>query len=98
MASTVAVGKIAIYLPESQSLKDKRHVIRSILQRVRNQFNVSIAEIEDLDDLTVATIAIVAVSNSAGHANEQVQKVIDFVERNVEIGTLGEIETESIPI
>jgi uncharacterized protein len=72
-------------------------VVRSITQRVRNQFNATIAEIEDLNDQRVATLGIACVSNSAPHADEMLAKVIDFIERNVEIGVLGEIETEMIP-
>jgi uncharacterized protein YlxP (DUF503 family) len=78
------------------SLKDKRHVVRSLAQRLRNRFNLAVAEVADLDDMRVATLALVCVSNSASHADEMLAKAIDFVDRNVELGTLGEIETELI--
>ena len=97
MTATIAAARVTIWLHGSQSLKDKRRVIRSLTERVRNTFNVSIAEIEDLDDLSVATLAIVAVSNSPTHADQMVKGVIDFIERKVELGALGEIETELIP-
>ena len=87
----------ALYVDDSFSLKDKRRVVRSITQRVKNQFNVAVAEIEDLNDQRVATIGLACVSNRAPHADEMLQKVIDFIERNVEDGVLGEIETELIP-
>jgi uncharacterized protein YlxP (DUF503 family) len=45
----------------------------------------------------VATLAIVVVSNAANHAQEMLQTVIDFIERRVELGVLGEVETELIP-
>jgi uncharacterized protein len=96
MTMTIAAGRISIYLDDSGSLKDKRHVANSLKRRVQNTFNVSIAEIEDLDDMRVATFGIVCVSNSSAHADEMLAKVIDFIERNVEIGTLAEIETELI--
>ena len=97
MATSIGAARIALYLEESFSLKDKRQVVRSITQKVRNRFNVGIAEVEDLDDPRVATLAIVCVSNSAPHANQMLNEVIRFVEARVETGVLGEVETELIP-
>jgi uncharacterized protein YlxP (DUF503 family) len=97
MTMTIGAARVTLYIDDSFSLKDKRRVVRSITQRVRNQFNAAIAEVEDLNDQRIATLGIVCVSNSAPHADEMVSKVIDFIERNVEIGVLGEIETEMIP-
>jgi len=96
MATTVGIARITLYLEESFSLKDKRHVVRSLIQRVRNQFNVSIAEVGDLNDMRVATIAAVCVSNSSPHVDEMLAKVVSFMERNVELGVLGEVDTELI--
>lgn len=97
MTMTIGAARVTLYIDDSFSLKDKRRVVRSITQRVRNQFNAGIAEIEDLNDQRVATLGIVCVSNSAPHADEMLKNVIDFIERNVEEGVLGEIETELIP-
>lgn len=97
MAMTVGVARVTLYLEDTFSLKDKRQVVRSITQKVRNQFNAGIAEVEDLDDTRVGTLAIVVVSNQASHAQEMLQTIIDFIERRVELGVLGEIETELIP-
>jgi uncharacterized protein YlxP (DUF503 family) len=96
MATTIGIARITLYLDESFSLKDKRHVVRSIVQRVRNKFNVSIAEVGDLDDMRVASIAAVCVSNSSPHVDEMLANVISFIERNVELGVLGEVDTELI--
>jgi uncharacterized protein YlxP (DUF503 family) len=97
MAMTVGVARVTLYLEDTFSLKDKRQVVRSITQKVRNQFNAGIAEVEDLDDARVATLAIVVVSNAANHAQEMLQTIITFIERRVELGVMGEIETELIP-
>jgi uncharacterized protein YlxP (DUF503 family) len=97
MATTIGAARVSLYLEETFSLKDKRQVVRSITSKVRNQFNVGIAEVEDLDDARVATLAIVCVSNSAPHADEMLATVIRFIEQRVEIGVVGEIETELIP-
>jgi len=97
MTATIGAARLSLYLEDTFSLKDKRQVVRSITQKVRNQFNVGIAEVEDLDDARVATLAIVCVSNSGAHADEMLRTVIRFIEQRVEMGVLGEIETELIP-
>jgi uncharacterized protein YlxP (DUF503 family) len=97
MTMTIGVARVTLLLDESFSLKDKRHVVRSITKRVRDKFNVSIAEVEDLDDMRIATIGITCLSNSSPHVDEMLATVISFIERNVEYGVMGEIETELIP-
>jgi uncharacterized protein YlxP (DUF503 family) len=98
MTMTVGVARVTLYLDGSESLKDKRQVVRSITKRVQNQFNAAIAEVEDMDDMRVATLGITCVSNNAAHVDEMLANVVRFIERNVEFGALGEVETELIPI
>jgi uncharacterized protein len=98
MTMTVGVARVTLYLEGSQSLKDKRQVVRSLTKRVQNQFNAAIAEVEDLDDMRVATLGIATLSNSAAHVDQMLASVIGFIERNVEFGVLGEVETELIPV
>ncbi len=97
MAITIGVARVGLHLGESFSLKDKRRVVRSITQRVRNQYNVGIAEVEDLDDVRVATLALTCISNSAPHADQMLARVIAFIEDRVEQGVVAEIDTELIP-
>jgi uncharacterized protein YlxP (DUF503 family) len=59
---------------------------------------VSVAEVGDLNDMRVASIAAVCISNSSSHVDEILSKVISFVERNVELGVLGEVDTELIHV
>ena len=94
---TIGVARVTLYLEGTFSLKDKRQIVRSITQKARNQFNAGIAEVEDLNDDRVATLAVVVVSNDPNHAQEMLQTVIDFIERRVELGVLGEVDTELIP-
>ena len=97
MAATIGVARLTLYLEDTFSLKDKRQVVRSITQQVRNKFNVGIAETADLNDARVGTLMVVCVSNSAPHVDEMLATVIRFIEARVEIGVLGDIETELIP-
>lgn len=75
----VGVCKVRLRLPENLSLKGKRQVLKSITTRVRNKFNVSVAETDDHDLWQLATLGICCVSNNKRHANEVLSKVIDFI-------------------
>ena len=66
----VGVCKITLRLPENGSLKGKRRVVSSLSSRLRNKFNVSVAEVEDNDAWQIATLGITCVSNSARHVDE----------------------------
>jgi len=96
MSSVIGVAHVTLYLDDSFSLKDKRQVVRSITARARNKFNAGIAEVEDLNDMRVATIGIVCISNQSSHADEMLATIVQFIERNLELGVVGEIETELI--
>jgi uncharacterized protein YlxP (DUF503 family) len=78
----VVVGTctISLHIPESGSLKSKRWVLRRIKDRVRNKFNVSIAEIDDFDLWQRATLGVAVVSKDGRFANQVISKVIDLVQ------------------
>jgi len=78
----VGVCTLELDIPASQSLKDKRHVVKSVVARVRQSFNVSVAEVDDLDSWQRATIGIVCVSSDAEYAHGLLEKVIDSIERS----------------
>lgn len=94
---TIGVAQITLYLQASDSLKDKRRVVKSLLARIHNRFNVAAAEVADLDDHRIATLGITSVSNSGAHCSDVLAAVIQFVDANVELGSMGEVETELIP-
>lgn len=81
--SITAQLQVQIHIPHSQSLKDKRSVIRSLKARLRNQFNVSVAEVDDLDKWQIATLAIVMVSNDASYLEVQFEKIAQFIESTI---------------
>lgn len=92
----IGAARVTLYLPECNSLKEKRSVVKPIVERIRRQFHVSIAEVEDLDDLRVATIGFAVISNSGSHAEEMLQNILHAIERESTEARLGEIETEII--
>ena len=75
----VGVCRIKLRLPENLSLKGKRRVLKSITTRVKNKFNVSVAEVDDQNLWQLATLGICCVSNNSRQTNEVLSKVVDFV-------------------
>ena len=71
----VGVITLEIRLEHSHSLKDKRHVIKSLTERLRNRFNVAVAEIDCQDLWQRAVLSAVTVSNDRGHATQVLQAV-----------------------
>lgn len=71
--------RVRLRLPENQSLKGKRRILKSITTRVGNKFNVSIAEVADQQSWQVATLGISCVSNDPRYTNEVLSKVVDFI-------------------
>jgi uncharacterized protein YlxP (DUF503 family) len=94
----VGVCKIRLRLPENQSLKGKRQILKSIISRVDNKFNVSVAEVDDQDLWQVATLGICYVSNDRRHADEVLSKAAAFVVNGrFDVEILGyEIEVISV--
>ena len=80
----VGVCKVTLRLPGIQSLKCKRRVVNSLCSRVRNKFNVSIAEVEDNETWQLATLGITCASNSTRHVDEVLNGVLDYIERSRE--------------
>ena len=89
----IGVCKIQLRIPESQSLKAKRRIIKSLVNRLKNRFNVAVAEVEALDAHQFAVLAAVSVSNDAAHLHKIISHVITFVETNVD-AELVDYETE----
>jgi uncharacterized protein YlxP (DUF503 family) len=78
----VVVGtcELDFHLPGNHSLKGKRQVSRSLTQRIRNRFNVSVAEVAELDRWQVLSLGVTCVSNDRRHANEILSKIVHFAE------------------
>ncbi len=81
MLATMNVGvcKIKLRIPENMSLKDKRRVLKSIVTKLRNRFNVSVAEVDDQDLWQMATLGVCCLSNDSRYTNEVLSKVVNFI-------------------
>ena len=80
----IGVCKIWLRIPQSHSLKTKRRVIKSLIARLKNRFNIAIAEVEALNTHEAAVLAAVSVSNDVAHLNKLISHVITFIEANVD--------------
>jgi uncharacterized protein len=75
----VGVLRLTMHLPDPGSLKSKRHLLRSAIDRVKAKFNVSIAEVADNDLWQRSVVGVAAVGNDHAFVNETLDKVSDFV-------------------
>ncbi|EDP69285.1 hypothetical protein CAT7_01322 [Carnobacterium sp. AT7] len=82
--------KVSFLIYNSYSLKDKRSVIKSIIKKSQNKFNVSISEVEAQDTLNQGVLGIAVVSNNRKLSQQILDQVIQEIEDN------GEVEIHSI--
>jgi len=76
----VGVARVSLDIPASSSLKAKRQVVRRVTDRVKARFNAAVAEVEENDVWQRAVLAFAVVSNDKAHCNEQLDKIIHFIE------------------
>jgi hypothetical protein len=77
-------AKLTFYIPHSTSLKDKRQICRSLIDKTWQRFNVSVAEIDTQDIHQTLTIGIAVVSNEAAHRQRSLDEVIRFMEEHAD--------------
>lgn len=87
------IGSLTLHLrlPMVHTLKEKRSIIKSIMARLRNEFNISVAEVDAQDRWQLAILGVACVSGDASHAREQLRAVVTWVELNrpdVEVATV----------
>jgi uncharacterized protein YlxP (DUF503 family) len=77
----VGVVSIDIHIPQSGSLKSKRHLLKGAKDRLRNKFNVSVAEVGHNDLWQRTTLGVSVVANEEKFANQVLSKVVDQINR-----------------
>ena len=92
----VGVCKLTLRLPENQNLKGKRRVVKSLCDRIRFKFNVTIAEVDNNDKWQVATLGIACVSNSNRQVEQALDQVISYIEVSRVDVEMVECEVEAI--
>ncbi len=84
----IGVCTIELHVPASGSLKTKRQSLRSLKDRIRSRFNVSVAEVADNDLWQKASLAVAAVSNDKAHLNQTMDHVLNLVRAVPELSLL----------
>ena len=79
---SVGVCRLKIHIPGSRSLKDKRSVVKSLIARLRQQFNLSVAEVDDHELWQIATISLACVSNRNDRVDEVLSAAISLIGRD----------------
>jgi uncharacterized protein YlxP (DUF503 family) len=80
----IVYAECSFFIPEAASLKQKRSVLKRMIDRVKNAYNVSIAEVDHQDLWQRTTIALVATASSKDAAEREVRRAIRFLESNPE--------------
>ncbi len=91
----IGVCQLELFLHENFSLKGKRQVLRSIVQRARKKFNISIAEVEAQDLWQKAVLGVCAVGNNRQWVNSILDQVINFIE-NTHLTDVADFQIEII--
>lgn len=85
----VGVLSVDLLVTDSNSLKDKRQVVKSLLDRIRNKYHVSAAELDKLDTWRRAVIGVACISNDRDTANGILNKVLAGIESNPRVSVAG---------
>jgi len=84
----VGTAIIKLYAPWVHSLKEKRMIVKSIIAKTKNKFNVSIAEVSEQDKHQTIILGIACVADTVSRSNSIIDNVITFIESNTEAETL----------
>ncbi len=78
----VGLCTVELHIPDVQSLKGKRQVLSSLTTRLRNRFNISVAEIDENDLWQKAILGIACVANDTGRVNQVLDQVLNLIRAN----------------
>jgi uncharacterized protein YlxP (DUF503 family) len=78
----VGLCTIELFIPDSQSLKDKRQVVLSLKDRLREKFNLSVAEVDGQDLWQKAVLGLVCVANEGRHVNQILDQAQNLIRSN----------------
>lgn len=81
----IGTCSLELRLWEANSLKDKRHILKSIIQKLRNRYNISVVEVDLQDKWKSAVLGIACVTNETAHAHSIISTVVNFIEKDTRI-------------
>ena len=77
--------QLTLNIPAARSLKDKRRVVKSLLARLHNQHNVTVAEVGENDLWQICRVGAAVVSNRGDHANSQLSAIVNMIEKERDV-------------
>lgn len=80
----IGTAEIKLYAPWVYSLKEKRMIVKSLIAKTRNKFNVSIAEIAEQDTHQTIVLGLACVAGSVSHSDSIIDNVISLIESSTE--------------
>lgn len=89
----VACLEITLSVSWSQSLKDKRMVVRSLVSKIHNKFNVSVHEVDALDNRQMIVLAITTASNSKPQIQAVFDHIVNFIESDYDV-SIDDVATD----
>jgi uncharacterized protein YlxP (DUF503 family) len=91
----VGMAKLSLRLQDNQSLKGKRKVMKRICQRLRQRFNLAVAEVDSHELWQAGEVGIVTVGNQGSYINSKLDKAINFVE-DMQLAEIIDVQMELI--
>jgi hypothetical protein len=88
--------RFTLRIPNSASLKDKRQVVRSLLQRIRNTYQAAAAEVGNNEAWQIATIGVAVVSNSNHHCQQILDEIVAFARDSRLDAEICDVDTDVI--
>ncbi len=80
----VVACRVEISIPGSRSLKDRRRVVNSCMERLRNRFALAVAQVDTSDHWQRSAIGMACVSNDLGHAREVIEEALRWLQGNLD--------------
>ena len=77
----VGVCTVELFLPNNASLKDKRRVLKSLKDKLKQRFNISVAEVDEQELWQKSVLGMACVSNEKRYVNEVLDKAVDMIHR-----------------
>lgn len=94
----VGVARVELALTDIGSLKDKRSIVKPLVLKLTNRYDVQAAEVEAMDDHGSAVVGLCRVGNDQRFVNAVISKAVDFLEKEFFEGDVVSVETEFLEV
>ena len=83
---------IKLYAPWVHSLKEKRMIVKSLIDKTKNKFNVSISEVDEQDVHQTIVLGLACVTGTISHADSMIDSILTYIENNIDAQIIGRVE------